>query len=590
MRNSPLSWFLCLSIRLQLLLLLLLVMVPSIGIIIDSAIYKRSEIIKHTHADLSQLADFMAYNQQNIVFSTQQMGSELAKIPEVKNHKALLLPKILADRLKMNPYCSGIVVSDRHGNVSASFPRQTKLRSIANKRSFKNAKASGLFSSGEYTSENVADSTLFSFSYPLTKTDGTFDGVIDIEISRNVYQIIHQNKVFQTNFNFIIVDNNGVILYSHLYPNIVGKRDRSDNFAVMQNGYESGNFFKGEGNDGILRLLCFRKARLEHEIAPYMFIRVSKKYEKLLENENRELLLNTLTLGAVAITAFFLVGLIGHRSITERVKALETAALRLADGDLNTRVSTDIAGGELGRLAGVFNQMAEQLEERDRIHETLLAKLQALNQSFEDVREEERRNVARELHDQMGQALTGFNLDLNWLVAQLDKETALKLDSHIIGMNIAVENMIAIVQNICARLSPPLLENLGLAAAIGHHLADLQRKSDISCHLMLDEGTDNYLGKEESMAMFRILQEALTNVIRHANADEVAISLCLGTKCVVLEIADNGKGITDIEISSPNAFGMLGMKERAVKCSGVLVVSNNPGGGTIVRLEVPRQT
>lgn len=869
----------------QLLILLVLVMVPSIGIVINSALDKRTEQLVATRSNLWQLADLIADQLQDTVLSAQQMGSSLAQIPEVQNHNAQSLTKILADRLNTHANFSAVVVADKFGNVTASYPRKVDLHSIASRRSFKNAKASGLFSSGEFFTETASDKSYFSFAYPLTAADGTFNGVVDIEISRNIFQSIDKNVVVPVNPNFTIVDNRGIILHSYPHPNIVGNRDLPANFIAMQQGSNNGDYFTGHGNDGLLRLFYYRKSSLEHEATPYQFILVSKPTDSIMETAVRDLIIDIMALGAFTMIAFFLVGVIGKRSIADRVKVLETSSLCLAEGDLSVRVSGLVVGGELGRLAGAFDQMAVQLEARDNRHEIMLdeirfkeskfeslyrlsqmasesekvikdfaleegvrstgsvigyiyfvnedettltlhawsrnvmaachisdkktvynvadtglwgeairhrkpiitndytayhrmkkgcpeghvpiekhmnipliidgkivllagvgnkgsdytqndiqmltlimdsmwkmldkkhyiedrlknerflatlinaslestyllatdgtvviankvfakrvgvkhsevvgknvfdlfqmevasyrkqqfeiatttgkplafedqrdgidflhsvnpvidhqgsvshiavhsmdvttlkafdkeiistnLKLQALNQKVENAREEERRTIARELHDQMGQALTGLSLDLKWLTAQLDQKTTKNLDSHIVNMHISVDTLIAMVQNITAKLSPPLLDNLGLAPAIGYYVKEFGRKSGLSCHLMLDEGADCCVSLDESMSVFRILQESLTNVARHAAATEVAVSLCLTALSVVLEVADDGKGTTAKDISSPTAFGILGMQERAKICGGTLVILGNPAGGTIVRLEIP---
>lgn len=216
------------------------------------------------------------------------------------------------------------------------------------------------------------------------------------------------------------------------------------------------------------------------------------------------------------------------------------------------------------------------------------SKLTALYQKIEVTREEERRNIARELHDQMGQILTAMNMDLSWLIRQMKPEMVHRFSGHMNDMRLNLANLISMVQNITSRLTPPLLDNLGLAAAIGHYVKDFEQKSGIVCHLMLDEDAGNLFDKEVSIAIFRILQEALTNVVRHADACEVAISLCLTPQAVVLEVADNGNGIPDQAIGAPDAFGMLGMQERARKCGGSLAIHGTPGDGTVVRLEIPR--
>lgn len=725
------SWFICLSIQTQLRLLMSAMLVPSIIIIFGSALHEQTEIINNTRTNLLQLADLLADKQQDVVFSTNQIGSALAKLPDVKKHNTSQLLQILTDRTSNLPFYSGIIIADRNGKVTASIPRQKKPASIANRKSFINAKTSRIFSSGNYTAQHLSNSTYINFAYPLTADDGSFNGVIDFEINRNIFNHYLKNSFIPDECNFTLVDHKGMILYSQLYPKLEGTPERVESFAMMQGGYDGGDYFSGPANDGLSQMMYFRKINLEHEKEPFMYVLVSKQEQKMLAKEERALLLNCLAVIVVVLFSFYLVSIIGKRSIADRIEIMEKASDRLAHGEMSVRVATKVIGGELGRLANSFDQMAGQLEQRigqnnelidelrieqlekkqftekllknEKILETLInaslestflltvngtieitneifakrlglnadeilgknifdllppeivsyrrqqfelavssgnpvtfedkrnnldfmhsivpvidqrgevthlavhcmdislrkqfenelsstnLKLQGLNQSIENTREEERQHLARDLHDQMGQALTGMSLDLNWLIAQLDQKLVDKLSFHITSMHITVESLIAMVRNITARLSPPLLANLGLATAIGHYVQEFERKSGTVCHLMLDEDVSVYFDNDESLAIFRIVQEALTNVARHAEADEVAISLCRTSKTVILEVADNGKGSSDEELEAPDAFGVLGMQERARKCGGKIFIQGNPGCGTIVRLEIPRE-
>jgi signal transduction histidine kinase len=154
-------------------------------------------------------------------------------------------------------------------------------------------------------------------------------------------------------------------------------------------------------------------------------------------------------------------------------------------------------------------------------------------------------------------------------------------------MRASLDQLIIKAQQITADLRPPLLDNLGLAAAIEWQAREFERRSGIECHRMLNEDIEIH-SEHIATTFMRILQEALTNVIRHAGASEVSISLCERGDWVMLEISDNGRGITTQEIDSPTAYGIMGMRERAAVCHGELSLRGGPGEGTTVRLLMPR--
>jgi signal transduction histidine kinase/HAMP domain-containing protein len=886
MAKKTVSWFIGLSIQTQLRLLLLAMLTPTIVIVFSSTLHKRTEIISRTRADLRRLAELLVDKQQDVVFSTQQLGNELAKCPEIKSRNKTVLSKLLTDRTASVPFYAGVVIADRHGTVIASLSSQEQHTSIADRKSFQNAKASRLFSSGGYTAHGLPNRTFISFAYPLVATDGSFDGVIDFELSRNIFTSYIENSFIPGEANFTLVDHQGVILYSRLYSGLEGVRDNSENFTRMQKGYEGGELFQGVSNDGQSRMFFFRKIGLEYEKQPYLYVRVNKLANDVTATEERTLLLESLAVIAAVLAAFYLVSFIGKRSIADRLEIVKDASDRFATGNMAIRVSQDVAGGEIGRLAASFDQMADQLEQRvthaealiaalsfekskfeslyqlslkheepeqqiknfcleeavrttgssigyifflndeeteltlhawsrqvmdachiddkqtvyavsetglwgeavrqrqpvitndytaphpmkkgcpeghvpitrhmniplivnkkivliagvgnkesdytnddvqiltlimdsmfkllekkrsvedrlsnERILKTLLnatvdamfllapdgiieianenlgqrfaaspeslrgknifaclppelavyrrpffeqavrtqktvtfedsqdgadyahtivpvidgtgvvthlavhcmdisvlkrverellasnQKLQNLNMSIEQAREDERHYLARELHDQMGQALTGMSLDLNWLITRLDQRLSNELNDHLVSMHITLDTLVAMVQSISARLSPPLLENLGLASAISHYAQDFERKSGTQCHLMLDEDAGFGFDAGESLAIFRVVQEALTNIARHADAGEVAISLCDTGRSVVLEVADNGTGCTEEQLNASEAFGVIGMRERARQCRGTISFQSNTPHGTIVRLEIPR--
>lgn len=211
--------------------------------------------------------------------------------------------------------------------------------------------------------------------------------------------------------------------------------------------------------------------------------------------------------------------------------------------------------------------------------------LRILAARLQQAREEERALLAREIHDQLSGALTALKMDLSFLANRVPQEdTALTEKTE--TMSKVIDATLNSVRNIATQLRPSVLDDLGLIAAIEWQAEEFQNRSGIQCQLNL-EREEVALDKNRSTAIFRIFQEALTNVARHAEASELWISLKEQAGTLFLQIRDNGRGITQEEISSSKSLGLLGMRERAFAFGGEVVITGGPGQGTTVTLKVP---
>lgn len=208
--------------------------------------------------------------------------------------------------------------------------------------------------------------------------------------------------------------------------------------------------------------------------------------------------------------------------------------------------------------------------------------LRRLAVRLQTVREEERTAIAHEIHDELGQALTGLKLDLAWLRDRLDGDLRKRGDSMIGLVDTTLDNS----RKLAARLRPSVLDDLGLAAAIETHARDFAERTGCKCDLDLaiDELAPD---KERDTAVFRILQEALTNVTRHAGAKHVRVRSLCSNGSILLEIEDDGLGIDEAALAGSGSLGLLGMRERARALGGTLTVGPGAGGGTVVALAMP---
>jgi signal transduction histidine kinase len=211
--------------------------------------------------------------------------------------------------------------------------------------------------------------------------------------------------------------------------------------------------------------------------------------------------------------------------------------------------------------------------------------LRALAAHLQSVREEERTHIARDIHDELGQALTGLKLDITQLTRVVTQEDQEELQERTRALCGAIDRIIVSVRRIASGLRPEVLDEIGLAAAVEWQAREFQRRTGIRCHVDISHGfTDP--DTERATALFRIFQELLTNVARHANATRVNAKLTESPQ-LVLVIEDNGRGIRADEFQSPRALGFLGMRERVQPFGGSIEVRGSEGKGTKVTVAIP---
>jgi signal transduction histidine kinase len=204
-----------------------------------------------------------------------------------------------------------------------------------------------------------------------------------------------------------------------------------------------------------------------------------------------------------------------------------------------------------------------------------------------EAREEEKTLIARELHDELGQLLTALKMDLSWMRERLPADNA-ELAGKARQMNAMLDQTVASVRRISADLRPLMLDDLGLTDAAQWLVEDFGRRAGIECRLDLnaDAGLDA-LERPAATAVYRALQESLTNIARHSGAKSARVALGLRDGALELEIEDDGRGISREEIAKSRSLGLKGMRERIVYLGGSLEVEGAPGRGTRVRVRLP---
>jgi signal transduction histidine kinase/ABC-type amino acid transport substrate-binding protein len=272
-------------------------------------------------------------------------------------------------------------------------------------------------------------------------------------------------------------------------------------------------------------------------------------------------------------------------STAVRTKQVVVAEEKMPEGEVveYRLVPLSDTKGATERVMGVLRDVTStHAAEEDR--RRLVTQLRALAARTESVLEQERMRIAREVHDELGQSLTALKLELGSLARRIDKGQAIEfLAADLSALGQSVDTIIKSVREIAMELRPGVLDSLGLDAAVEWRAEDFQKRSGIRCRLerldpvVLDAG--------RATCLFRVLQEALTNVVRHAAATQVIISLEASKGSVELRVEDDGKGVHEVQAVS--GLGVLGMKERVSQFGGTLLIEGRRNGGTRVRAVLP---
>jgi len=290
-----------------------------------------------------------------------------------------------------------------------------------------------------------------------------------------------------------------------------------------------------------------------------------------------------------AFAAGLLVTWFGSQHLILRtVDQLIRAVRRMSGGDLSARAGVAHGSNELTELSAAFDSMAWNLQTREREAREAAEAMRALVARTEQIRERERTDIAREIHDQLGQYLTALRMDVDWIARAIPevRQENMKLDSKLSSMVDLLDAAVPLVRNISRRLRPGILDALGLRAALEWELEQFQDRSTLATDFICDLD-DSQLHPDHATVLFRIFQEALTNVLRHAAATSLTVHLGHDGDAALLEVSDDGLGISEEAAANPRALGLLGMRERAQSVGGTLTIHATARRGTTLTAWIP---
>ena len=242
------------------------------------------------------------------------------------------------------------------------------------------------------------------------------------------------------------------------------------------------------------------------------------------------------------------------------------------------------AEGKLLYYEGIIEEITTRKKAEDECR-TSREQLQNLSAYLQSAREKERMYIAREIHDELGQTLTALKMDVFWLHKKFSADQKIMFEKTN-SMSALIDSAIETVRRISRELRPGLLDDLGLTAAIEWQVGEFQQRTGIRCELVM-EPDEIIVEQDISTAVYRIFQETLTNIARHSYATMVKIFLEMKPREILLQIKDNGRGVSQEKIESTTSFGLIGIRERVRLLQGELKISGSKSKGTLVEVTIP---
>ena len=581
------------SLRTRLILLILVAVVPAMAVMLYTAWEQRQRDATRIRKKVAHLTRLEAREERQILEGGRQILVAMAHFLQGSAGDSLDCASFFTSLLVHNQRYANFGAVKPDGQVFCSAVPLSGPTDASDRIWFQRALASRQFAFGDYQIGRISNKPVLVLSCPAFSPDGEVLAVVFAALKLEWLNRLELYKEGDLPAGTTItkMDAGGLVLGHQPGPESWSGQQFPVE-KVRQAALKQGRgLVEARDPEGVSRIYVFESLMSDwQDREVYFILGVPKKIA--LANSKRMMLRNMTGMGIIAVAALLAAWFGAEKVILKPVKAMVKATREFAAGNLRTRTGMSSGLDELSQLASAFDQMAEKLEqrqaERDRAEREIRdsrEQLRNLSAHLQSVREEERTRMAREIHDELGQGLTALKMDVSWLNRRLLEEDA-TFKNKLTSMEEVIDRTIETVQKLSGELRPGMLDDLGLAAAIEWQAEEFQNRTGIKCEVYLSP-EETLLNRDQSTTMFRIFQETLTNVIRHARATKVEVRLEEQNGSIVLEVADNGRGITQSEISDPKSFGLIGMRERVYFLDGEVTIVGSPGKGTRIKVTLP---
>ena len=595
-----------LSIKTQMMIIILVMSLVPLGIIIFSALHQRKDDLKAESRLAVRLSNEVSNEQKVLLSGAEQLLSSLAYSPSILNRDAEAANILFAELVKKNPEATDIFVVDTTGLMWAAALPMNRVVMVNERRYFKNAMATGNFSSGEFAIGKLLNRPVIAFGYPIKDSAGKIRDVVCIAFTLEKYNQILHSQNMPADLSLVLTDHNGTILFDAGDAKYIGKKDGEAIFRRMKEGPDKGNF-EATGITGKKRYFAYQKLSIKGEQTPYMYVRTGLLKETVANKISNSLMLNTGLMMVVMLLAFGVAAYISKREIVDKIVALRDATLKVAEGNLDIHVSKFVVGGELAELGQAIDEMARKLAEgvADRERSEAIQREKEVAEAANLVKSRLLRTIAHEFRTPLG-LLTGSTdiLDRYW--DRLTTEKRSEQNEHIRSATQQLTNLINSVisfnqMETDRQGNAPLLRDIGeLCRSIAAEVKTVWGAGhEFKVTIAADCGT----AQLDEFLFRRVLENLLTNAFRYTPSDgAVSLDVRREMNRLYLEIGDTGIGIPEEEqklifdafYRSRNVLERRGLglglsivNEALSQMGGTISVTSRTGEGTTMRVEIP---
>lgn len=574
------------------LFLICLAILPAVLFTFFVAESERAATLARTEQDALHLASLAGREHAHQIQGASKLLSWLgAKVAsDGLSSPVITDPAFLRALLAGHPQLANIGVLSPDGRVLTSAYPLANDRSWRDNPAYLAALRSEGVVAGSYLISPIFERPTLNHAYAVRDANHDVFAVLFSGLDLGWLSDMSRQSNLPDGLSLLVTDGDGRVLAwgDPAHPEVVGTEDVQIAGIAELSRSQRGRMLEIHGA-GVRRY--FVATPLE---ATGLFAVVGLPYDSVLRQVNATFYRTLIGLGLLLLFTVSAVFIAAELGILRGVRSLAHAAQRLGAGDLTARAVVPRSHSEFSSLANAFNTMADALAARHHEAVDAQTRLRALASRLQVVREAEAARISRELHDEIGQVLTALKIDLSRLPLQCAASEqhgpcAAALKENIATMSQQIDTAVDFVRHISSDLRPGVLDKLGLIAALEWQARATEARTDLIVQVEADD-VGPHLGERASVTLFRIAQEALTNVVRHAEARVVEISLVSTEEAVILTVQDDGKGIAADSIESNESVGVIGMRERAMLIDGHLSIHGAPGRGTTVSVTVPRQS
>ncbi len=563
------------TLRGRLVLLVCFATAPAILFIFYAALTEREAAMKRLELEARHLGSLAARAHRQQLEGAKHLLRHLTGALTCGEERALACPEYLPALLSGAPEFANIGLLRPDGGLACSAV-QTPVADLHDNSAFTRALGSGDVEVGAYAvSTIIPGRPVLHLATAIRARAKAPCAVAFVAVDLQWLDQLARQANLPPDYTMLITDREGNILAQSGSPAAAAMAREGPRIPGLVQAYqrESGVILQ-VGSPRVSRFFVATPM----EGMDGVFVVAGLPVERVEAETNRAFYRTLVVLVLLTLFTVLSAIVVAEVSVLRVLRALSHTARVIGDGDLTARALLPRTEGELLQLAASFNTMAEALETRQREATVAQAQLRALSHRLQTARDVEGSRIARELHDELGQVLTSLKIDLARL-RRASPELALG------DLNERIDGAIDFVRRIASELRPTVLDRLGLAAALEWLVDGFETKTGLT---VLSEVRDveELIDPTVATALFRIVQEALTNVARHAGASEVKVELVGEPDALRLTVHDDGTGIA--ADATDKSLGILGMSERAHLLGGTFEIEGGPSGTTI-RVVVPRK-